>query len=233
MNSCETSSLTADVLEVFKNRPNTALLVSGSGSNAITILGNEAIRDLYRLDTIITDNPASNAARIAEEHHLQCLVRPKGKIRDSEERTSYFNGLTRDLTDSGVEATIYAGFMKISTPEFAKSFPGVNVHPADLTLKDGDGVAKYRGMAALLNMRQDMGYVASTVHVVDNPVDTGSAIAVSRPIVPMTGESDEALHSRLKIEEHVIYPATLQLLGAGVIRATNLPYSFQELMELG
>lgn len=225
--------ITAEVFDIYRQRPTVALLMSGTGSNAIALLGNEEFRDLYNIKTVVTDNPSSNAKQISERFDLGLLERPIKRFNTSEERVEYFLSLSREIGNLGINAAIYAGFMKIATPEFSESFPGVNVHPADLSIKDADGSARYRGMNALSLMRKDLGYVAASIHVIDNPVDNGSAISISRSI-PAEDFSmpDNVLHGRLKDLERVIYPQTLVLLGRGSLSPVSIPYDQAEIEEL-
>ena len=76
-------------------------------------------------------------------------------------------------------------------------------------------------------------HVASTVHVVDNPVDSGSAISVSSSLpVEDSTIPDHVVHEELKELEHVIFPQTLILLGRGSISSLKIPYSQAEIEEL-
>lgn len=227
------SEITSEVFETYRQHPAVAILMSGAGSNAEALLDNEEFRDLYDVRTIATDNPNSNARQLAEHYNLGILERPIKRFNSAEERNEYFSSLNDELGNLGVAAAIYAGFMKISTPEFCEKYPGVNVHPADLSVKDKDGLAKYRGMNALSLMRRDHKKVAATVHVVDNPVDSGSAISISRSL-PAEDDSipDNVLHSRLKELEQVIFPQTLVVLGRGSLSSTGTPYNQSEIEEL-
>ena len=227
------SGITAEVFDIYRQRPSVAVLMSGAGSNAVALLENDEFRDLYDIRTIVTDNPLSNAQQIAERFDLRYMERPKSRFITPEEREEYFLSLHKEIGNLGVNTAIYAGFMKIATPEFCEAFPGVNVHPADLSVKDADGMAKYRGMNALSLMRKDLMHVASTVHVVDNPVDSGSAISVSSSLpVEDSTIPDHMVHEELKALEHLIFPQTLILLGRGSISSLKIPYSQAEIEEI-
>lgn len=224
------SEILAQVVDRFKDRPATAIIMSGSGSNAETILDNPEIRELYDIRLIATDNPSSRASELADQHSLEMLSREKKRIVSVEERELYFRSLGRELGRRGVEALIYAGFMKIATDSFCREFPGVNVHPADLTIKGVTGTALFRGMNALPLMRADTGgELAASVHVVDTPVDTGSVISVSNRIACSDEWSDAECHQRLKTRERSLYPRTLTLLGRGMINPVDLPLAERNL----
>jgi len=227
------SGITSEVFDIYRQRPEAAILLSGLGSNAEALLVDEEFRDLYNVNAIVTDNPASNAHKIADENNLKLIKNFTDRFGNADERVKYFSALGSELASRGVKAVIYAGFMKIASPDFCESFPGVNVHPADLSIKSDDGVAKYRGMKALSLMRADVGKVASTVHVVDNPVDSGSAIAITEPVWEADRSTpDHEVHEMLKEQERIIYPRTLILLGRGVLLPSKIPYSHTEIEEL-
>lgn len=215
---------------LYQDRPKTALLMSGGGSNARTILENDNLWDGYDFSVVATDNMNSRAAEIASLHHLPYLEMHQTKFNSSAQRLSYFQEMAEKFDGIGIEAVIYAGFMKISSPYFANRYPGVNVHPADLTIKDDTGAALYRGMRALGMMRQECnGEIASSVHVVDNPVDTGSVISVSSRVQCPDSFTDDECHVLLKEREHAIFPRTLQRLAIGSIALSDMPLKEAEL----
>lgn len=217
------SELLQNVLDLYTERPTAVVLMSGFGSNASAILGLEELRDLYDIRGIATDNRSSNALALAKAHRLQYIEMHQDRFASQAERGSYFATLGDNLTRIGVNATFYAGFMKIASLAFVQAFPGVNVHPADLTIVGSDGVAKYRGMNALPHMRHDNnGAIAASVHVVDMPVDTGNVVSLSNSITCPTYLSDQDCHARLKTSENLLYPRTLIRLASGV-NATALP----------
>lgn len=218
------SDILHSVVTLFPTRPKVAVLMSGSGTNAEALLEANEVRQAYDISLIFTDNAGSNASRIAQKFGIPLLEQHTSKFVDKGEREAYFNQLLIELGTRGIQAAIYAGFMKIVSQSFSERIPGVNVHPADLTIHDSEtGIAKYRGMKALPEMRKDLGYVASTLHVVDTPVDSGSAIAVSSPLVCQPNWSDQACHERLKVYEHRLYPAGLLLLANNGLELSGLP----------
>lgn len=218
------SELLERVVDLYQDRPKTALLMSGSGSNARALLEKDYLWSGYDFSAIATDNAHSNAAEIARLYQLPLIDMHQPKFTSTEQRLSYFQEMAENLDAIGVEAVIYAGFMKVTSPLFAHRFPGVNVHPADLTIKGEDGTALYRGMNALGMMRQACdGEIAASVHVVDNPVDTGSVISVSHRVLCSEALSDDECHTLLKTREHEIFPKTLQKLAMGSISLSNIP----------
>jgi phosphoribosylglycinamide formyltransferase 1 len=218
------SKLTHEVLKAFAAEPRTAILMSGRGTNAGPILRDNDLLDMYDFAAVVTDNPKSRAADIANQHGLELISQPHDRFETPADRAAYFSRLGDTLQDRGIQALIFAGFMKIVTAEFCERFPATNVHPADLSITDETGMAKYRGMYALDKMLQAEGCVRSTVHVVDTPVDAGSAIAVSESVYPLGDDETSAdMHLRLQFEENRVYPITLAMLGRGAIELTDMP----------
>lgn len=219
------SYLTEMVFETYSARPTVALLMSGEGSNAAAILADPELQELYDITTIVTDNAASNARNLAADYDIESLTYHVPSLENMASRIEYFKDIEQVLAIRGVEAIFYAGFMKIATPAFCSTFPGVNVHPADLTIIGNDGIAKYRGMRALSDMRRDTGATRASVHVVDTPVDSGTVISLSRQLTPGPEKSDVEAHYALKAEEHRIYVETLRQLGKGGLRLDKIPYT--------
>lgn len=226
------SELTKTVFEIYSQRPCAALLMSGSGTNAESILSDNELRDLYDFKLIASDNSQSNAVSIGKHHRISVHVNHQDKFDNLADRTEYFDSLGSLLVENDVKVAIYAGFMKIATRQFCEAFPGVNVHPADLSITGKDGLAKYRGMSALNKMRGELGTVRSTVHVIDTPVDSGSAISLSRYVTAPGSFSDDEFHGLLKPEEHFIYGSTLKLLGRSALSIGNTPYDALEIERM-
>lgn len=221
-------NITADTLHLFQERPSVAVLMSGSGTNAINLLGNEQVRDLYDVTAVVSDNPKSQAETIATQFDLPYIEHEAASRLSSDvERNEYFKTLQTILGSRGIEGVFYAGFMKISSAEFTKRFPGINVHPADLTITGTDGLPLYRGMDAMHRMVQDLGYVKATAHIVDSPVDSGTSLSISDALPLEVGESYQALHTRLKTLEHLIYPETLIRMAIGTLDSTQLPVTIR------
>lgn len=216
------------IFNTYTQNPEVAILMSGKGSNAATLLSDSEISELYKVQLIVSDNPLSSAEELAQRFGVKPSVMPAEKFQDNLARQRYFDHLANFLGQIGIKAIFYCGFMKISTPEFCAEFPGVNVHPADLTIISDDGLPKYRGMRAMEDMLRDYGYVRSTVHAVDVPVDTGLSLGLSECVIAEDGISAYDLHNRLKLEEHKIFPATLKNIALGKVTKNSLPFRLTE-----
>lgn len=211
------------IIDLYQRRPKTAILMSGGGSNAESLLSDSLLRDLYDIDAVFTDNERSRALEIADKHSVSYISKHAPVFVTPQERSNYFSALADEFDDRGIDAIFYAGFMRIVPQEFCERFPGVNIHPADLTLLGADGLPLFRGMRAMETMRKRLQIVRSTVHVVDVPLDSGLSISLTNIIHPPAEDPDVKVHENLKVEEHWTFKRTLQLLGLGVVTSEMLP----------
>ena len=133
-------------------------LMSGSGSNIRKILDFERQLKVERgispfnLVVLFSDNIKSNAAVIGKDYDLPVVVRDirgfykarKKPRRDLEVRAEFDADTVKALAPYGVTAAAYGGYMSIATAPLINAYLGVNVHPADLSLTEGDK-RKYTG----------------------------------------------------------------------------------------
>lgn len=163
--------LVTKILSGFKRVPRVAILMSGKWSNAKNILENRFLYPNIDFRVIVSDTPKSNAKEIAFLFGLKNIL-IEGEVSTKELRSRFFERMAFQLLKEGVEFVIYAGFMKIATKEFVSQFPGINMHPSDLTLLDDHNVPLFRGMSAIEDaLRDGQTHVASTLYVVDDSVD--------------------------------------------------------------
>ncbi len=183
-----------------------AILMSGTGSNARKLL--EQPDPGYEVRLLFTDNPASNAARIAAEFGVpfaeldiyefcgarksagegaRALLR-KGEyasLRDSERRSAFDRELAAMLRSCGARLAALAGYDWVLGPELCRSFLFVNVHPGDLRVRDENGRRLYVGLGwvpaakAILNGER---FVRASTHLVTAALDGGPIARVSRGV---------------------------------------------------
>ena len=214
------------IRDMGKAHPRVAILMSGTGSNARKILEQRCLYPNLNVVAIGTDRPGFHSAHIARAFGLQwILVEQWGQIPF--DREEFFKNLTYRLRALHVDFLIYAGFMKVSPKDFLNEFPGLNMHPADLTIVTQKGRPKYTGISAVsYAINAGESYIASTVHVVEETVDSGLIIAVSKhvPLVFQGLCDAHELQEKLKhAGEHTLYPQVLALLSRGKITQDMIP----------
>lgn len=224
--------LLEQILDLYCKSPRIAILMSGKGSNADMILSSAHRYPNLNFITICTDKKTSNGRKISDKHGLDYFCF-EAAVNTVSKRDIYFKKLAMYLSENKIDTLIYAGFMKISPQFFVKQFPGINVHPADLTINDSLGKPKYTGMYAIQDAIADgAAYLASTAHVVEADVDCGSPIMVSKHLL-LEGRNIRdisSLHENLKIScEHLLYPRLLELMSKGMLLADHTPYRWDTL----
>jgi phosphoribosylglycinamide formyltransferase-1 len=184
-----------------------AVLASGGGTNL------QAIIDCCREGTlnaeivlVLSNNPESEALRRARDCDLPLACLDHRQFSD---RFEYDRALIAVLRESGADLVVLAGFMRLLSDEFLRTFPGriMNIHPSLLPAFPG-----------LNAQRQALEYgvrlAGCTVHFLDSGVDTGPIIL--QAAVPVLDEDTvETLSRRILREEHRIYPLAIQLYAEG------------------
>lgn len=107
-----------------------------------------------------------------------------------------------------IDLILLAGYMRFVYPPILKRFPNkiINVHPADLTVKDTNGLRKFAGADGVLKaLLHGERHTRSCVIVIDETMDTGPVL-VSGPLVPYTGRhpvtaETAALHQETQKKE--------------------------------
>ncbi|MDT8272290.1 MAG: phosphoribosylglycinamide formyltransferase [Desulfomonilia bacterium] len=189
------------------------VLVSGSGSNLQSILDAcESGAIDGEVSVVISNVSGAFALDRARKKGVATRVVPHGNYPDR----AYFDAELKARLDAHrVDLVVLAGFMRVLTPEFLRSFPGrvMNIHPALLPSFPGLGV---RQKAIDHGVR----FSGCTVHFVDEGVDTGPIII--QAVVPVyPDDTEDELKERILRQEHQIYPKAIQLFAQGRIEVVG------------
>lgn len=183
-------------------RPRVAILISGRGTNMDAILSQHEELAADFVAVISSRAEAGGLATARDRYGLPAFV---VDAKAHKTRAAYDDALIALLQEQRVDFIVLAGFMRILSDGFVRSYPGaiVNIHPSILP-----------SFAGLHAQRQalDAGVRVSgcTVHfVAPGAVDTGPIIA--QAVVPVySDDTEESLGARIQIEEHRLYPAALR-----------------------
>lgn len=166
------------------------VLLSGSG----TLL--QALLDAPDLSAQVVavgaDRDGIEGLRRAERAGIPAFT---VRIRDHADRAAWDAALAKAVAEHRPDLVVSAGFMKILGSGFLGGVgaPMINTHPALLPSFPG-----IHGVADAL--AYGVKVTGATVHLVDDGVDTGPVLAQAAvPVQP--GDTVEALHERIKIEE--------------------------------
>lgn len=197
----------------MNKKVNLGVLVSGSGSNLQSIIDNieKGLLDAV-IKVIISNNPDAYALERAKKHNIHTVV-----IRHSDfsEREEFDQEMIALLKSYSVELVVMAGFMRVLSPLFLKTFPMkiMNIHPAILPSFPGTHAQK---RAAEYGVK----FSGCSVHFADEGVDTGPIII--QAIVPAyDDDTEDTLGARILREEHKIYPQAIQFYAEGKIEVTG------------
>lgn len=183
-----------------------AVLISGRGSNLQALL--DARQDAYEIALVISNVPGAEGLARARAAGVEALTidhRRFGMDREAFERE-----LDMELGARAIDIVALAGFMRILTPFFVRSWAGhlVNIHPSLLP--------KYPGInthtRALEAKDAEHG---ATVHLVVEEVDAGEIIGQARMPI-LANDTPTTLADRVLELEHRLYPECLAKFAASL-----------------
>ena len=183
------------------------VLISGSGTNLQAII--EAIQRgevNARIQVVVSNNPQAYGLVRAQRHGLPTVVISH---KGFPSREAFDAEVVRVLRQHGVELVILAGFNRLLSPLFIRSFPQriMNIHPALLPAFPGLHTQKQA-------LEYGVRFSGATVHFVDEEVDHGPIII--QAVVPVyPDDTEETLQERILKQEHRIYPRAIQLFAEG------------------
>ena len=182
----------------------TAILISGRGSNMVSLLAAMAAPGFPAKPVLVLSNRADAAGLSRAGDVPTAMVESRGRTREAFEAA-----LDARLREAGVEFIALAGFLRVLTADFVRRWEGrmINIHPSLLpSFKGLDTHA--RALAAGVKIH------GCTVHWVSAGVDEGRIIAqAALPVLP--GDTEESLSARVLEQEHLLYPRALAVaLGA-------------------
>ncbi|MGY2049287.1 phosphoribosylglycinamide formyltransferase [Methylobacterium sp. JK268] len=191
-------------------RPRTAILISGRGSNMVSLL-QAAADPAYPAEFVLaaSNRPEAPGLARAAASGLATLALDH---RGYPDRAAFDAALDAALRQHRIDLVVLAGFMRVLTPAFVEAWAGrmVNIHPSLLPLFRGTHTHD-QALAAGVRLH------GCTVHFVVPELDAGPIIAQGAvPVHP--GDDAEALAARVLVQEHRLYPAAVALVASGRAR---------------
>ncbi|QGU06739.1 Phosphoribosylglycinamide formyltransferase [Corynebacterium occultum] len=187
------------------NPKNIVVLVSGSGTLLQAILDGQD--ESYSVSLVLADTPCQALER-ARRAGVATQV-----IDMTADRDSWNHTLAVAAGEGNPDLIVSAGFMRILGAAFLDRFGGriINTHPA--LLPSFPGAHGVRDALAY-----GVKVTGSTVHFVDEGVDTGPIIA-QEAVVIAPDDTEESLHERIKQVERKLIVSVLRR--AQIDRATG------------
>jgi phosphoribosylglycinamide formyltransferase-1 len=183
------------------------VLISGSGTNLQAIVDACEEKRLDATVRVVVSNREDAFGLVrAREHHIPTEVVNHRKFAT---REAFDQALIEILKARQVELVILAGFMRLLSPQFVKTFSNriMNIHPALLPAFPGLHVQRKA-------LEHGARFSGCTVHFVNEECDQGPIIIQAAvPVFP--DDTEESLSARILKEEHRIYPRAIQLYSEG------------------
>ncbi|MBK5196734.1 MAG: phosphoribosylglycinamide formyltransferase [Methyloceanibacter sp.] len=191
-------------------RKRVGVLISGRGSNLEALI--EACK--------APDYPAKIVLVISNVPDAQGLARAETALiptltinhKDFASRETFDAALDAALKEAKVELLCNAGFLRLHTEGFVKSWRDrhLNIHPSLLPA--------FKGLHTHARVLDEGAKISGcTVHFVRPEMDCGPIVAqAALPVLP--GDTQESLAARVLQAEHRLYPHALRLVASGAVR---------------
>lgn len=186
------------------------VLVSGSGSNLQALIDTPDLGAEIRV--VVADRPGIKALDRAEQAAIPSTVLPWD---DYGSRGEFSTAVADVIEGAGAEVMVLAGFMRILASEAVSRFPNriLNIHPSLLPAFPG-------AKAVAQALAHGVKVTGVTIHLVDEEVDHGPIVA--QRAVPVLPDDDvEALHARIQVQEHDLYPRVVRAFVAGEVTVVD------------
>jgi phosphoribosylglycinamide formyltransferase-1 len=186
------------------------VLASGRGSNLQAIL-DACTRPGFpaHVAIVLSDREQAPALERARTAGVEARwVNPK----DFADREAFDVALAHELQARGVGLVCHAGFMRILSPAYVRTFAGraLNVHPSLLPAFPGLRAPRQA-------LEHGVKVTGATVHFVDEGVDTGPIVLQAAvPVEP--DDTEDTLAARILEQEHRLYPEAIRLFAQGRLR---------------
>ena len=190
----------------MSGRVETAVLISGRGSNMVALIEAARAPDYpARIGLVVSDKPDAAGLEIARARGIEAIA-----IDAKRARAAFEADLDAALLARGVELLCLAGFMRILSADFVSRWRALNIHPSLLPA--------YKGLnthaRAIADGAKQHG---CTVHWVAPELDSGEIVAQARVDV-LPDDDAERLAKRVLAQEHELYPAALGQVAARLAR---------------
>ncbi len=191
-------------MEKLSGKKNTAVLISGRGSNLRSLIKySKTKKSLIRIVLVVSDNFRAKGLNYANKCNINNIV-----IKYSN-RKSFEDSLFKLLRRNNVDLICLAGFMKILSGKFIKKLNKtiLNIHPSLLP--------KYKGLNTHNRAIQNKDkYSGATVHIVNDKLDSGKII-LQKKVKILKSDSEKSLEKKiLKIEHQIYIKAITKLLAS-------------------
>jgi phosphoribosylglycinamide formyltransferase 1 len=186
------------------SRPPLGVLISGRGSNLLSIVDAIAAGELHASIAVVISNRAdAQGLQRARDAGIAAVHLSPRAFHD---RGDYDRAVADRLLAHGVTLVCLAGFMRLVGQPLLDAFPQriLNIHPSLLPA--------FPGLDA---QRQALDYgvqvTGATVHLVTSELD-GGPIVLQAAVPVRPDDTVETLSARVLLQEHRIYPEAIRIV---------------------
>ena len=161
-----------------------------------------------RVGCVISNVPDAPGLARAQARGIDAIALDhRGLTREAHDRRMH-----AELVERDVDLVCLAGYMRLLSPFFIRSYPNriLNIHPSLLPAFTGLGA-----------QRQALDYgvkiAGCTVHVVYEELYHGP-IVLQRTVDVFDDDTEATLSARILVEEHSAYPEAVRLFAGGFVR---------------
>lgn len=197
-----------------------AVLASGRGSNLQALI--DAAKKGFvpaEIAVVVSDKPDSQALERAKNHGIKTAVFVRADYSDTQ---SFDTALVEYLQQEKIELICLAGFMRILSADFVRTFSHriINIHPSLLPSFPGLDAQKQA-------LEYGVKLSGCTVHFVDEGMDTGPIIG-QRAVPVFDNDTAESLSARILLQEHELYPWAVRQIVMGNVHVCERKISIIE-----
>ena len=176
----------------------TAIFISGTGSNLFNLIKFSKLKKSpISVNLIMSNNPKSKGLKFAKTFRIKKIIFNLKKKNLDEKK------ILKTLKERDIGLICLAGFMKILSKNFIKSFKGkiLNIHPSILP--------KYKGLNTHKRVIENKEkFTGCTVHYVSAKLDSGKII-IQKKIKIEKNDTPRKLAKKVLIQEHKLYPKAI------------------------
>ena len=176
-----------------------AVFISGNGSNLKSLIQlSKKKNSPISIELIISDNPKAKGLKFGK------IFKISNKVFNYKNNIIAEKKIISEINNKKIKLICLAGFMKILSRNFIKSFKGkiLNIHPSLLP--------KYKGLnthkRAISNNEK---YSGCTVHFVNSRLDSGKIILQKKVKISKL-DTAKSLSKKILIQEHKLYPKAIR-----------------------
>ncbi len=182
------------------------VLVSGRGSNLQALIDAQARGELGGTIGVVFSNVESAPGL---ERARRAGIPVASRDHHGHSREAFDAAVVAILQGHGVELVCLAGYLRLLSPVFVRSFAGriLNVHPALLPAFPGLQAQRQA-------LEHGVKLSGATVHLVDENLDAGPIVA-QEAVRVLSNDTEETLAARILEAEHRIYPRAVRAMLEG------------------